>query len=122
MFAIDDDFDAGRRRRGRASGKSYLYPASSMLARCVREPMQSLGVPPSFALNLHNGISPTDSEWFSLGSTSDGMQLLIRKDWQTVGTSGGPRAEIRSAVGFSPLGRTWHAGHMVDFRGRLNSF
>jgi hypothetical protein len=51
-FAIDGDFDAGRGCRVRASGSLYLYPASSMLARCVREPMQCLGVPqlcPQFA-------------------------------------------------------------------------
>jgi hypothetical protein len=51
-FAIDGDFDAGRRRRGRASGSSYLYPASSVLAPAMCENQCDALECPSFALNF----------------------------------------------------------------------
>lgn len=82
-LAIDGDFDAGRGCRVRASGSLIsilLHPCWPAVCgnRCNASEC------PSFALNLHNGISLPNAERFPLGSTSDGMQLLIRKDWQTV--------------------------------------
>ena len=94
-----------------------------LLARCVREPMQCLGVPQLLPSICTTGISSTDVERFPLGVQTVRHAIAYSERLADSGTSGGLRAEYEAlVVWFSPLGRTWHAGHIVDFPGQLNSF
>ena len=107
-FAIDGDFDAGRRR---ASGSSYLYPASSVLARCVETRSA-----PAFALNLHDGVSPTTAKWFHWEHNRRACNCLFGKIGKTTAHQGGLRAEYE-ALSIRLVTGTWAAGAWWDSQG-----
>jgi hypothetical protein len=80
-FAIDGDFDAGRRRRGRASGRPYLISCFICPGPlCARTNVMPRSAPAllSICMTVSRPLVPSSL----LGTQQAGMQLLFRKDWQ----------------------------------------
>ena len=90
---------------------SYLYPASSVLARCVETRSA-----PAFALNLHDGVSPTTAKWFHWEHNRRACNCLFGKIGKTTAHQGGLRAEYE-ALSIRLVTGTWAAGAWWDSRG-----
>lgn len=83
-FAIDGHFDAGRRRQGRASGSflslSCFICTGPLLWRTNAMPRSA----PAFALNLHDGVSPTSAKWFHWEHNRRACNCLFGKIGKTL--------------------------------------